>query len=182
MADFKTAYQKTMKIEAGYANNPNDHGGETWRGIARNYHPKWAGWGIIDSFKNKPGFEANLSASQTLERLVQELYKQEFWDVMWLDQFVNQDIAEEMFDTGANMDPRFPIEFLQKAINATSNNQLVVDGRMGPATLKAVNDHPKPKKVFILLNCQQGCRYMDISLHNPSQKQFMSSWLSRIAV
>ena len=115
MADFKTAYDKTMKVEGGYANTEGDSGGETWKGIARNYHPKWSGWSIIDTFKpirNIAVFESNLKASQTLQRLVLEFYKEEFWDVMLLDQVQNQDIANEMFDTGVNMDPRFPVEFL----------------------------------------------------------------------
>lgn len=187
MADFNIAYKKTMKIEGGYANDENDSGGETWKGIARNYHPNWAGWAIVDSYKNKPGFEANLYASQTLQRLVLEFYKNEFWDVMKLDEIVSQEITDEMFDTGVNMNHLIAVEFLQRALNATNKNQkdysdLIIDGRIGPKTITAVNRHPRISQVLKLLNCQQGVRYMDIARNNPVQEKFMTSWLSRVTL
>ena len=37
MAEFETAYYLTNKIEGGYANDQDDKGGETYRGIARNF-------------------------------------------------------------------------------------------------------------------------------------------------
>lgn len=191
MADFKIAYAKTERNEMGYANISGDSGGETWRGIARNYHPKWPGWVIVDQFKalskTIKELEASLQTSQTLQRLVLEFFKEEFWDVMLLDQVSNQDIANEMFDTGVNMDPRFPIEFLQKALNATNHNKrdypdVVVDGKMGPKTISALNSHSRPKQILTLLNCQQGVRYMDIVQYNPVQEKFMTSWLSRVVI
>lgn len=44
MADFKIAFDITNKTEAGYANNPDDSGGETYAGISRNNWPYWEGW------------------------------------------------------------------------------------------------------------------------------------------
>ena len=187
MADFKLAYAKTMKVEGGYANDKDDSGGETWKGIARKYHPNWSGWAIIDSFKNKPGFEANLLASQTLQRLVLEFFKKEFWDVMRLDEVLWNEIAEEMFDTGVNMNHLIAVEFLQRALNATNRSQkdypdLIIDGRMGSKSIGAINNHLRVGNVLKLLNCQQGVRYMDIARNNPIQEKFMTSWLSRVAI
>ncbi|MDR1034997.1 MAG: hypothetical protein LBT40_00015 [Deltaproteobacteria bacterium] len=34
------------EMEGGWANNPADSGGETFRGIARNFHKSWPGWAI----------------------------------------------------------------------------------------------------------------------------------------
>jgi lysozyme family protein len=55
MAHFKTAYALTMGHEGIYSNNPKDRGGETYKGIARKFHPSWEGWKAIDRMKNKPG-------------------------------------------------------------------------------------------------------------------------------
>jgi lysozyme family protein len=33
MANFKQAFEKTLKFEGGYANDPDDHGGKTMYGI-----------------------------------------------------------------------------------------------------------------------------------------------------
>jgi lysozyme family protein len=35
MAEFKTAFEVTMKAEGGYVNDPDDPGGETYKGSAR---------------------------------------------------------------------------------------------------------------------------------------------------
>ncbi|MBC7912857.1 MAG: hypothetical protein H7Y07_01930, partial [Pyrinomonadaceae bacterium] len=51
MANFDLAYKITMHNEGGYANDPQDNGGETWKGVARNFCPKWAGWVIVDRIK-----------------------------------------------------------------------------------------------------------------------------------
>jgi lysozyme family protein len=48
MADLTTAYESTMKAEGGYVNNPQDPGGETYKGIARKFNSKWDGWIAID--------------------------------------------------------------------------------------------------------------------------------------
>lgn len=190
MADFKLAYQKTMGHEGGWAEDKDDSGGQTWRGIARNYHPDWKGWAIIDAIKlNRPVevFEPLLSASEPLKEAVLDFYKTEFWDVMKLDQVRFQSIAEEMFDTGVNMGTSIVVEFLQKSLNATNRNgrdypDIDEDGKMGNQTLNILNGHPRVGQVLKLLNCQQGMRYMDICRKKPSQEKFMNSWLSRVAV
>ena len=53
MSDFNIAYAKTGHAEGGYANNPDDSGGETVQGISRNNFPKWRGWMIVDLEKGK---------------------------------------------------------------------------------------------------------------------------------
>lgn len=187
MALFKIAYQETMQIEGGYANDPDDKGGETFKGISRKNWPHWAGWQIIDSFKNKVGFEANIYASGALQQLVLSFYKTNFWDTMLLDQVTNQDITNEMFDTGVNCGDEVAVGFLQRALNHTNRNQsdypnLVVDRKMGPKTVATINSHPRPKQVLKLMNCQQGVRYMEICENNEKQEKFMTSWLSRVTL
>ena len=189
MADFKIAYQKTMGHEGGWADDPDDSGGQTWRGIARNKHPNLAGWTIVDSIRvnrTKEIFEPLLTASESLKEAVLDFYKRQFWDVMKLDQVRFQDIAEELFDTGVNMHHETVVEFLQKALNATNRNgrdypDIDEDGKMGNQTLRVLNGHPRPKQLLKLLNCQQGVRYMEICRRKPSQEKFMNSWLSRVA-
>ena len=48
-ASFKPAFDATMRNEGGYGNDPQDPGGETYRGIARKFHSKWEGWTTIDA-------------------------------------------------------------------------------------------------------------------------------------
>lgn len=190
MADFKTAYEKTMGHEGGWADDPDDSGGQTWKGIARNYHPHWDGWTIIDSIrmgKTPRQFEPLLAASTLLQESVLAFYKIEFWDVLRLDKVNSPDIANELFDTSVNMGEGIAAEFLQKSLNATNRNgkdypDIDEDGQIGSQTLTVLNNHPRPIQILKLLNCQQGVRYMEICRKKPSQEKFMTSWMSRVGI
>jgi len=48
MADFNQALQMVLQNEGGYVNDPNDPGGETYKGIARKMNSNWIGWQLID--------------------------------------------------------------------------------------------------------------------------------------
>jgi lysozyme family protein len=187
MAIYSPAYDKTMGIEGGWANDPDDKGGETWKGIARKMHPEWGGWVIIDSSKADPKFPECLKQSTALEMMVRAFYKSQFWNKLNLDQVNDQAIANELFDTAVNCGTGIAATFLQRALNVTNRNgkdypDLMVDGSVGLKTVGALNAHPRPAQVLKVLNVLQGEKYISICEHNPSQEKFMSSWLSRVAV
>lgn len=102
MADFLTAYKRSSIFEGGYANDPLDHGGETWKGVARKMHPNWSGWAIIDSYRHRDGFPAILKTIDVLEWAVQKLYHDFFWSPMWGDRIISQVIANEIYDDEIN--------------------------------------------------------------------------------
>lgn len=186
MANFNPAYDITMSHEGKWVNNPNDRGGETYKGIARNFHPTWTGWPIIDRMKAVVGFPGNLRSIQhTLEPHVRSFYKAQFWDAMRLDQVQFQYIANEMFDTGVNMGTAAAVADLQRALNILNRNgksypDIAVDGRIGPITLRTLNQHRDPRKVFNTLNGYQFMRYVNICERNPGQEEFFNGWLERV--
>lgn len=192
MGDFLTSYKKAMKVEGGYANDPDDSGGETWRGISRKNHPNWRGWEIVDrirlnTWSNQSKFESLLASNAELQTLVLDFYKEIFWDVMRLDDVKSQDVCDELFESGINLNHEVVVEFLQMALNATNRNgrdypDIDEDGKMGPRTVAVLNEHPRPAQVLKLLNCQQGVYYMNITRKRPSQEKFMTSWLSRVEI
>ena len=184
MADFKAAYKITMAHEGGYANNPADTGGETWKGIARKKHPDWPGWPLVDKAKHGD-FPANLHSVLGLQDMVESFYKVKFWDYLKLDQVNSQKIANELFDTSVNMGQGIAALFLQRSLNVSNRNgkdyaELQVDGNVGSVTINTLNNHPRPEQVYKLLNTLQGARYISICEANPSQEIFLNSWLSRV--
>lgn len=191
MADFYAAHKIVMAHEGGYANNPSDRGGETYKGIARKFHPDWDGWSHVDkatSLANSTGvINKLLEDDAVLQQKVLAFYKLRFWDVMSLDDVENQKIATELYDTGVNMGWNVAGNFLQTALNVSNKNgksypDLVKDGRIGSKTISTLNNHPRPDDVFKLLNCLQGARYISICEANPSQEIFLRSWLSRVSL
>lgn len=191
MANFKVAYQKTMASEGGYSYDPADRGGETWKGVARNMHPDWKGWDIIDRKRKQPGFPGSLKKDEELEICVQQFYKKYFWDTMNLDDYESQGIADELFDTGVNMGVGTAVKFLQRSLNVFNKEQTLypnisVDGSYGPGTHKALKSFmsqvPRDRWICLYkaLNALQGVRYIEIAEKNESQEKFMFGWFTRV--
>ena len=181
MTDFNQAYAITMNNEGGYANDPNDHGGETWRGIARNFWPSWQGWSIVDNIKSQapPSLNRALGANTQLEQLVLGFYKAEFWDCLSLSLLDNQQIADQLFDVSVNMGTGTAAKMLQEAINTYRNNSLTVDEKVGPLTITAANKLDA-ESLYNSINSLRKERYEGIIADNPSQAVFRNSWFSRI--
>jgi lysozyme family protein len=178
MADFNKAFDKTMGHEGGYVYDPDDAGGETYRGIARKYNPQWRGWETID--KTRPNIPNN-----ELNTLVRNFYKVGYWDVNKLDNFP-QSVANEMFDTGVNMGTGRAAKFLQKSLNYLNRNEslfasLVVDGKIGPASMKALAKCTGDESVLLaMMNTLQGQHYMNYMDSNPVQKKYARGWFKRV--
>lgn len=183
MADFEKAYDLTMGHEGGYANNPNDRGGETYKGIARKHFPKWSGWVTIDAYKNK----AALGGDATLQKQVRAFYKEYFWNALYLDYVNDQRIATELFDTGVNMGTGQAALWLQTVLNVSNRGgkdyaDVVKDGKIGHKTVTILNAHPRPDEVLKALNCLQGAKYIAICEANPSQEEFYRGWMKRVVL
>lgn len=102
MADFKAANKRTGKWEGIYSNNPDDRGGETVFGIARNMHPDWPGWVLVDMLRQKHGFPDTLKSNTVLMGLKDKFYKSQFWDPLYGDLIPSQEVAEELYDDAVN--------------------------------------------------------------------------------
>jgi lysozyme family protein len=80
MALFEDALKKTLLNEGGYVNDPDDPGGETYKGVARKIFSKWDGWKIVDSLKQQSGFPSSLDKNGELQNQIHDFYKVNFWD------------------------------------------------------------------------------------------------------
>ena len=79
MANYKEAIAKVLKHEGGYVNDPDDKGGETYKGISRKNWKVWSGWKIIDNSKSLANFPKCLYVNTLLNEYVIDFYKRNFW-------------------------------------------------------------------------------------------------------
>lgn len=107
---FGVAVEIILKIE-GVHNV--DGGGDTWYGIARNFHP------------NEPW-------PPTRERAI-EIYKHEYWDAAHCDAFAFP-VALALFDSAVNQGVQRAVKALQEALH------VFPDGVVGNATIAAANN------------------------------------------
>lgn len=134
MADFLKAYSITAKNEGGYANDPADRGGETWKGVARKAHPNWPGWRIVDSYRNRLGFPKSLYGDALLQRMVHSLYKTSYWDIIRGDEIKDQAAANMIYDSAVNIGTRPAIKLAQRSL------ALPETGIMNNTTLNKLNN------------------------------------------
>lgn len=188
MAHFLEAFEKTMGHEGTYAKDPDDTGGETYKGISRVYNPQWEGWKIIDDMKPHPDFPTMLYQLPQLQESVCDFYKKFYWDSNKLDNVDSQAIAEEMFDTAVNMGRSRAAKFLQESLSYLNRNErifddLVIDGRIGSASLSALNyilSNGEEELLLKVLNVLQGNFYLKYMKDNPSQEKYMRGWFNRV--
>lgn len=188
MANFLIAYDITLGHEGGYGNDPDDVGGETYKGISRAYNPSWSGWILIDNLKTKPGFPQTAYDSSELDLSVKRFYKSNYWDANLLDRVTDQDIANEMFDTGVNMGVARAGRFLQEALNLLNKNgsiygDIVEDGKVGPNTLRALDaclTYRGNTYLYKIMNILQGEHYINYMSQSPTQEKYAYGWLKRV--
>ena len=172
MADFETALEETLKSEGGYVNDPDDPGGETYKGVARRSHPKWDGWVNIDMNKNKQGFPKNLDTDQDLYNKIKSLYQINYWDKVSGDKIENQDVAESIFDFAVNAGPRTASKLAQISVGAEP------DGVIGPNTIAKINED-QPRAFLAVFALAKIGRYVDICQRRPKSRKYFYGWVRR---
>ncbi len=165
MAQFDIAFEEMIKDEGGYVLHeiPNDTGGMTYAGIARNKNPHWAGWALVDR-KEFGGI---------LTSMVRDFYRDEFWNKMRGDEITNQEIANSIFNFGVNAGLGMAVKLAQLVVGATP------DGGLGPRTLQRLNqfaDGQRFKEQYALAKI---ARYAQICNRDRSQSKFLLGWINR---
>jgi lysozyme family protein len=165
-----------IEREGGYANHPSDRGGPTNYGITEAVA---RAHGYSGSMRNLPREEAAA------------IYRRLYWLRPRFDQVAkrSEKIAAELFDTGVNMGPAVAATFLQRALSALNRNRkdyadLVPDGRIGPATLAALDAFLKLREpggeavLLRALDALQGERYLRLAERRPANEAFLYGWLA----
>lgn len=172
MANFDEAFAQTMKVEGGYGNDPQDPGGETYKGIARKMNPKWPGWVTVDLKKKQSNFPRNLDNSEELQKQVKDFYRTNYWHRVAGDDITNQDIAESIFDFAVNAGVSTSAKLAQMTVGATA------DGVIGPQTVEKINAD-NPRAFLAVFALHKISRYTSICDNRPESKKFFFGWVKR---
>jgi lysozyme family protein len=166
-----------LQHEGGYANVTGDAGGMTYKGIARNCHPKWEGWQLIDS--KLPLKHNQIIKSSELDSLVMEFYLKKFYNPCEIDNIDDFQLSGHIICHAVNAGIRPTIKMLQKTINKVYKTEISVDGKIGKQTLQYCNEKKTEElvKQFII---ERNAFYTKIVKNKPSQKKFLKGWLNRV--
>ena len=189
MANFSESLRNLYGLEGIYSLDPDDPGGETVYGVARNKWPGLKLWEIIDHItgstlqKKLAHFKISkmlIANSDQVKDEVENFYRREFWNSFDCDN-LPQMIAEELFEQSVNIGVRQCSLHLQRALNILNRNETAwddidEDGRVGRATRKALTEAIKKdsKYLFGILNILQGAFYVNLG-----NEKYIRGWISR---
>ena len=177
---FDLVYPHTKKFEGGYANDPVDRGGETFRGISRRHHPAWPGWPLIDAAKRSglisvQVIDGHFADNLEMARLVESFYHQNFYHPMLRFTDRPRPVAK-LFDAGVNLGVGGAVRLAQRIVETTA------DGVIGPLTQAAAMSFfsRRGEQEFIELFCvAQIQHYLTLAKNDPSQERFINGWIRR---
>jgi hypothetical protein len=172
MADFASAFAATMKAEGGYVNDPQDPGGETYKGIARKMNSKWDGWILIDLARKENKFPANLDSNAALQAKIKDFYEVNYWDKILGDKITNQSVAECIFDFAVNAGPITSAKLAQITVGVEA------DGTLDHDNLDKINAED-PRVFIALFSLHKIARYVHICEKRQESKKFFYGWVKR---
>lgn len=193
---FPKIHTATMGNEGGVNFNPNDLGNivvngivtvSTYKGIAPKVWPKWSGWkfisGVIAMSTTMPHYgtkaylawaaylNSQLAQLNQLQAAVVEFYRTNFWNANRLGEITSEAVAAWMYDHVVNAGKR-GIIWAQLAAKTTP------DGKLGPVSITAINS-ADPDILLERMEDIAGAFRLDRAHDNPTQIQFLTSWLRR---
>jgi len=172
MADFNQAYKIMQSHEGGYGNDPDDPGGETYKGIARNIHSKWLGWHIIDLLKRERDFPSNLERHAELQNEVETFYEIQFWNRISGSLISDQAVANSIFDFAVNAGVNTSATLAQMVSGTKA------DGVIGPLSVEAINSVPTDH-FLAAFTVAKIARYINIVKKRPSSRKYFYGWVCR---
>lgn len=157
-----TAISKILVHEGGFVNHPADKGGPTNFGITQRVYEAYKGRAVsIDEMRAMPVTDAIA------------IYKRDYWDAIRGDEIRRYSMAFAIFDQAVNWGVSAASKRAQTALGVHA------DGKIGPLTLKALND---ADELAFLNRFAEASReaYRGLASKNSSQAVFLNGWLNRV--
>ena len=151
---FNEIIEQVLKHEGGYVNDPHDAGGETNFGIAKRWYP-------------------NIDIKNLTKEQAKKIYHQDYWRPAKCDS-VPPELRHIYFDMCVNFGRRGAVKVLQRAANSKLRNKIDVDGGIGPATLKAIQNLELER-----VRSYRILRFANLVIKKPEQERFWFGWYKR---
>ena len=154
LTTFNEIIEKVLEHEGGYVNDPHDRGGETNFGITKKFYPD------VDI--------KNLTKEQA-----KHIYHTDYWRRGKCDEIPSR-LRHIYFDMLVNFGKRGAVKVLQRAANARNKDKIDVDGGLGPATFKAIQNLELER-----VRAYRVLRFANLVIKKPEQERFWFGWFRR---
>ena len=162
--EYLQSFDLLMQFETGAAvnatglvNDPSDPGGLTKFGISQKSYP-------------------DLNIASLTRDDARDIYYRDFWAPYFLDRICikSRHLAERIFVMGVLIGMSKIIKITQAAINLLSDDSIAIDGKMGAATIMAIQGIKNSSALTAAHKILTGQHLLAIG-----QKRFLAGWLVR---
>lgn len=176
-AAFPPAYAHLYHYEGGWVHDPDDKGGETYRGIARKAWPSWKGWARVDILKGGRSVTAEtkkkINDDELLKSWTKEFFRVNYWDKYAFGLIADQSLAHITWDWTVATNSKLMASYAWTALGRSGNvpeaKQVVVE----------MSNAKDPKRVFERFKKLREAHHKNKVAKQPSQEKFLKGWLRR---
>ena len=170
LTEFDDIIQVVLEHEGGYVDDPDDRGGAT-------------NWGVTQKvFENYIGREVSKEEVKKMtQQVAEEIYYEKYWQPSRAEK-LPAEIRQTYFDMVVNHGQGGAVKILQQACNnkRKPENQIDVDGGIGPNTIKAAAtlknwELQVERSGFYWNLVSDGARYTK----RTTQVKFIRGWIRR---
>ena len=180
MANIKDGLDILYKLEFNSPQNVLEKNktedGYTLFGIYQKANPDWHGWNTViammNQYQDMKIVSRRLYDNEYIRSLVEELYKEKYWNVAKLDNIESQHKANEIFIFGVNAGMKIAIKTAQQIVGTKD------DGIVGNKTIELVNKFDEAQ-FDLMYDDREILYYDDIIRHNPEKKIYANGWRNR---
>lgn len=166
--------------EGGYVNHPADPGGATR-------------YGVTERVARQAGYRGDMRhfpmhCSESAKVCADAIYVRDYIERPGYMALIAIEpaVADELVNTTVNMGPGRPGRWFQQSLNELGGAGLVVDGKIGPASIAAYRSlqstFGKANACILMLDrldAKQRAEYDRLVRRNPSLKAFHRGWIKR---
>lgn len=161
MAKIEVIVPFILSWEGGFANDPNDTGGATNKGVT------------IGTFREVFGKDKTVNDLKRItEAQWMEVLRKKFWDRWLSDRIDSQAVANMLVDWTWHSG-KYGITIPQRILGVKA------DGIVGEKTLAAINN-AEPKALFVILKDERKAYLTRQAKVSPRKRKFLNGWLNRV--
>lgn len=151
---FMDFFHRLMKYEGGYANDPDDAGGETKYGISKRAYP-------------------NEDIANLTEVRAMEIYHADYYSKLRISEMKDDRVAWQIFDFGVNAGISRAARMVQRIVGSYP------DGVIGKTTIAYINRYKGEFPLYIMYRSERLKYYLGLTDKNQRLIKYLKGWIFR---
>lgn len=192
MPSFAACYPIIKENEGGWVLDPEDPGGETFRGVTRRDWPWLAMWSHIDAAKDNfmklAPSQLSDASWEVIDASCKFVAEHGYWNRVRGVDLINQSLANMLCDSAYLNGVHQASKFLQRGLNkmnrvGTLYLNLAEDGGIGKITLrslKIISRRGELKRLFALIKAYRITFYSEL-MESAEYREKYPGWIDRSA-